>query len=262
MARLELQDVSFAYGPRRVVEQVSLAPADGTTTAIVGPNGAGKTTLLSLAGGLLEPAAGRVLLEGHDLVGVPRRAAARRIAAVPAEEEAVFPFPVRETVLLGRHPWRGAFRPVTPDDERRVDDAIARAGLTHLAHRPVTALSSGERQRVAIARCLVQDAGVVLLDEPTAHLDLGQRMRMLALFRSEAREHGRTVIAVLHDLNLAAAFADRIVLLVGGRVLADGPPAEVITAEHVAEAFGTPVRIVPHPEHGAPFVMPLQEAVS
>ena len=101
-----------------------------------------------------------------------------------------------------------------------------------------------------------------LLDEPTSHLDLGQRMRMLALFREEAHVHGRTVIAVLHDLNLAAAFADRIVLLVCGTVLADGPPADVITAEHVEQAFGTPVQIVPHPEHGAPFVMPLQEAAS
>ena len=152
MPRLELQDVHFAYGPRPVLAGVSLALEDGTTTAIVGPNGAGKTTLLRVAGGLLPPDQGRVLLEGHDLGTVPRRAAARRIAAVPAEENAVFPFAVRETVLLGRHPWRGAFRPLTDEENARVDDAIARTGLTHLAHRPVTALSSGERQRVAIAR--------------------------------------------------------------------------------------------------------------
>ena len=258
MPRLELQDVHFAYGGRPVLAGVSLALEAGTTTAIVGPNGAGKTTLLRVAGGLLTPGRGRVLLEGHDLAEVPRRAAARRLAAVAAEEEAVFPFAVRETVMLGRHPWRGAFRPPTADEEALVDDALRRAGLTHLAHRPVTALSSGERQRVSIARCLVQDAGVCLLDEPTSHLDLGQRTRMLALFRREAREHGRTVLAVLHDLNLASVFADRIVLLVCGTVFADGTPAEVITAERVEQAFGTSVRIVPHPEHGAPFVMPLE----
>lgn len=262
MPRLELQDVCFAYGDRPVLQAVDLALEASTTTAIVGPNGAGKTTLLRVAGGLLAPTAGRVLLEGHDLATVPRRAAARRMAAVPAEEEAVFPYSVRETVLLGRHPWRGAFSALTAAEEGLVDEALARADLTSLAQRPVTALSSGERQRVAIARCLVQQAGICLLDEPTSHLDLGQRIRMLALFREEARVRGRAVLAVLHDLNLASAFADRIVLLVAGRVLADGAPAAVLTAETVEQAFGTPVQIVPHPEHGAPVVLPLQGAAS
>ena len=258
---LELQDVRFAYGDHAVLDGISLRLEAGTTTAIVGPNGAGKTTLLKLAGGLLRPQVGRVLLEGHDLATVTRRAAARRRAGVPAEEEAVFPFSVRDTVRLGRHPWRGAFAPLTAEDDTRVERALAETALTALADRPVPSLSSGERQRTAIARCLVQDARVVLLDEPTAHLDLGQRLRMLRLFRDEARTSGRAILAVLHDLNLAAAFADRIVLLVGGRVRAEGAPADVLTPATIEDAFGAPVVVLPHPETGAPVIVPLSREV-
>jgi len=256
--RLELRNVDFAYGARAILAGISLAFEEGRATAIVGPNGSGKTTLLRLAGGLLEPASGSVWLEGHDLAAIPRRAAARRLAGIPAEEASVFPFSVRETVQLGRHPWRGAFAPLTPEEEALIDRALERTALTELAERAVPALSSGERQRVSIARCLVQQADVCLLDEPTAHLDLGQRLRMLRVLREEAHVYGRTVLAVLHDLNLAASFADRIVLLVDGRVLADGAPADVLTAALVERAFGTPVRIMPHPDHGAPVVVPLE----
>ncbi len=257
MARLELEDVCFAYGDREVLTHVSLRLEAGETVAIVGPNGAGKTTLLRVAGGLLTPTSGRVLLEGHDLADVPRRAAARRLAAVPAEEEAVFPFTVRESVALGRHAWRSAFGRLDEDEDGRVERALERTALQALADRTLPALSSGERQRASIARCLVQDAPVCLLDEPTSHLDLGQRMRMLRLFRDEAASDGRAVLAVLHDLNLAAYFADRIVLMVDAAVVADGPPAEVFTPERVEAAFGTPVYVMPHPTHGRPVVVPL-----
>ena len=259
MSLLELQDVAFAYGDREVLSGISLRLEPGAAVAIVGPNGAGKTTLLRVAGGLLVPSTGRVLLEDHDLAKVPRRAAARRLAAVPAEEEAVFPFTVRESVALGRHAWRSSFGRLDEDADGLVQSALVRTGLEALAERSLPALSSGERQRVAIARCLVQDAPVCLLDEPTSHLDLGQRLRMLRLFRQEAEQRDRAVLAVLHDLNLAAWFAHRIVLMVAGRVTADGTPTEVLTPERVETAFGTPVRVMPHPEHGAPVVLPLEE---
>jgi len=255
---LELQDVAFAYGDHEVLADIRLRLDAGDAVAVVGPNGGGKTTLLRLCGGLLLPARGRVLLEGHDLARISRRAAARRLAAVPAEEEAVFPFTVRASVALGRHAWRGAFGRPDDDEDGRVADALARTALEPLARRPVPALSSGERQRVAIARCLVQDAPVCLLDEPTSHLDLGQRLRMLRLFREEALGHGRAVLAVLHDLNLASSFATRVVLLVAGRIVADGPPAEVLTEARIEAAFGTPVHVMPHPEHGAPVIVTLE----
>ncbi len=258
MPRLALQEVGFAYGDDPILAGVSLGFEAGTATAIVGPNGSGKTTLLRLAGGLLLPSSGTVTLEGHDLAGIPRRAAARRLAGIPAEEDSVFPFTVRETVELGRHPWRGAFAPLTDEESALVDVALERTALTQLADRQVPALSSGERQRVSIARCLVQQADVCLLDEPTAHLDLGQRLRMLRVLRQEAHAHGRTVLAVLHDLNLAGGFADRIVMLVDGRVLADGAPEDVLTPSLIEQAFGTPVRVMPHPDHGAPVVVPLE----
>jgi iron complex transport system ATP-binding protein len=263
MARLELQDVHFTFdGERDVLAGISLALEPGVTTAVVGPNGAGKTTLLRVAGGLLLPSRGRVLLDDAPIRGLARRAAARLLAAVPAEQEAVFPFTVRETVTLGRHPWRGTFAALNETDRGRVDEALSDTALQPLADRALPALSSGERQRAAIARCLAQDAEVYLLDEPTAHLDLGQRLKMLRLFRRHARDQGRAVLAVLHDLNLAAQVADRVVLLVDGRIAADGPPAEVFTADRIEAAFETPVHVVPHPDHGAPVIVPADEGAA
>lgn len=258
---LALQHVHFAYGTREVLRDVSLRFEPGAAVAIVGPNGSGKTTLLRVAGGLLQPTRGTVLLEDVDLDTVPRRSAARRLAGVPAEEEAVFPFTVRESVALGRHPWRGAFSSLDERDDRRIDAALSATDLTHLAGRALPALSSGERQRVSIARCLVQEAPVSLLDEPTSHLDIGQRLRILRLLARTAHAAESTVVLVLHDLNLAASAADRIVLLVDGQVAADGPPAEVLTRERIAAAFQTDVQILPHPETGVPVVVPLDVEV-
>jgi iron complex transport system ATP-binding protein len=256
---LELENLHFAYGDHAVLRGVGLALDAGEMVAVVGANGTGKTTLLRLAGGILEPDRGRVLLKGTALVGLARRAAARLMAAVPAEEEAVFPYTVRESVTLGRHPWRGSFAPMGEADRMHVARALGDTALDPLAERTVPALSSGERQRVAIARSLVQDAEVILLDEPTSHLDLGQRLRMLRLFRRRARERPCGVLAVLHDLNLAAQTADRLVLLEGGVVSAQGPPGDVLTAERVERAFGTPVQVLPHPQNGLPVVVPLTE---
>jgi iron complex transport system ATP-binding protein len=256
---LALHDVRFAYGSHEVLRGISLTFEPGAAVAIVGPNGSGKTTLLRVAGGLLPPTSGRVTLDGQDLAGLARRAAARLLAGVPAEEEAVFPYTVRETVALGRHPWRGAFSALADGERAQVDAALAATDLVLLAERPLPSLSSGERQRVALARCLVQDAPVNLLDEPTSHLDLGQRMRILRLLAEVAHTKARAVVMVLHDLNLAAAAADRILLLVEGRVVADGPPAEVFTAEIIRSAFEAPVHVLAHPQTGAPVIVPLSE---
>jgi iron complex transport system ATP-binding protein len=254
---LEIRHVRFAYAGPPVVDGVDLTVARGEIVAVVGPNGAGKSTLLRLASGLLEPQSGEICLDGEPVRSMPRRLAARRIAGVVADADARFPFTVRDTVALGRHPWRGAFGPLSPADQAAIDEALAAAELTALADRPLPSLSSGERQRAALARCLVQGGDLVLLDEPTAHLDLGHRLRMLDVLRARARASGRAVLAVLHDLNLAGVFADRVVLLVAGRVAADGPPAEVFTVARIREAFGAEVAVLDHPQTGDPVVVPL-----
>ena len=259
MTALELRDVCFAYGAQEVLADISLTFEAGAAVAVVGPNGSGKTTLLRVAGGLLLPGSGSIWLGGSELQSLPRREAARQLAGVPAEEEAVFPYRVRESVALGRHPWRGAFAALGSEENERVDAALAATDLLPLADRPLPALSSGERQRVSIARCLVQDAPISLLDEPTSHLDIGQRLRILHLLRRQAHDKGRAVVMVLHDLNLAAAAADRILLLVAGRVLADGTPAEVLTPERIQSAFDVSVQVLAHPQSGVPVVVPLTE---
>lgn len=262
MPLLELQDVRFAYGDREVVGGVSLALAAGEVVAVVGPNGAGKSTLLRLASGLLTPARGVVRVEGEPLGQLGRRAAARKIAGIAPEQRVELPFSVRESVAFGRHPWRSAFAPLGDDEARAIDRALAAADIGHLADRPLTALSSGERQRAAIARCLVQDAQIWLLDEPTAHLDLGHRLKVLELVRAAARERGRAVLMVLHDLNLAALAADRIALLVCGRLEALGTPTEVLTEATLAAAFGARVRVTRHPELDVPTIAALGPAES
>lgn len=245
MARLVVQDLTFAY-PRRppVLREVSLEVLAGETVALVGPNGAGKSTLLGLAAGRLVPDRGRVRLDGDEVHRLDRRAAARRIAGQAAAEDPTFPFTVRETLELGRHPWRGAFGPLSAEDAARVRDALGRTELEGLADRPLAHLSSGERQRAALGRCLVQEGDLVLLDEPTSHLDLGHRQRLLGTFALRARERGQALLLALHDLNLAAVFADRIVLLVEGEVVADGPPADVLTRERIEAAFDARVRVL------------------
>jgi iron complex transport system ATP-binding protein len=257
MARLAVEDVRFGYAEREVLAGASLEVTSGEFVAIVGPNGAGKTTLLRLAAGLLAPASGRVTLDGQDVRAAPRRALARRLSGVAAAEDAAFPFTVRETVALGRHPWRSAFGPLTAEDRRHVDEAIEAADLRGLEDRALPALSTGERQRAAAARCLAQDADVLLLDEPTAHLDLGHQLRILRTLRDAAKRRGKAVLAALHDLNLAALVADRVAVLREGRIVADGPPKAVLTAALVREAFGAEVEVLDHPRTGAPVIAPL-----
>lgn len=259
MPRLELQDVRFAYGDREVVGGVALSLGAGEVVAIVGPNGAGKSTLLRLASGLLMPSGGQVLIDGAPVHALSRREAARKIAGVAPEQQAELPFTVRETVAFGRHAWRSPFAALGREESEQIEAALGATDLVHLADRPLTALSSGERQRAAIARCVVQSADVWLLDEPTAHLDLGHRLRVLELARGAAAG-GAAVLMVLHDLNHAAMVADRVLLMVCGTVDALGTPAEVFTAERIERAFGARVSIAPHPERGVPVISALGPA--
>ncbi|MFM8386290.1 MAG: ABC transporter ATP-binding protein [Planctomycetia bacterium] len=256
MPLLALHDVCFAYGAHEVLRGVSCGLERGQRVALLGPNGAGKSTLLKVAAGSLLPQAGEVRLDGTLLSRLPRALSAQRIGGVAASESAAFPFLVRESVALGRHPWRSAFGPPAARDEAAVEAALEACDLVALAARPVPALSSGERPRVALARALAQQPDVLLLDEPTAHLDLGHQQRLLAAVGREARTRGVAVLAALHDVNLAAAWADRVLLLVDGVLAGDGTPREVLTAARVEAAFGAPVHVLSHPEGGGPLLVP------
>lgn len=253
---LALEGVSFGYGLEPVLEDVSLSIPGGAFVGVIGPNGTGKTTLVRLLGGLLRPDVGRVRLGSVDLASAPRRVVARRVAFVPQETAAVFPFRARETVLLGRYPHRGAFAFDTPADLAAVDAAMEATDTARFADRFVHQLSGGERQRVLLARALAQEPAILLLDEPTSHLDLNHCARFLELIDAARRRTRPTVVFVSHDVNLIAHRAERLILLSGRQVAADGPPAAVLTPERLTEAYQTDLRVVPDPASEIPFVFP------
>jgi iron complex transport system ATP-binding protein len=250
---LVLERVSLAHGGRAVLADASLALAFGEVLVLAGRNGAGKTTLLRVATGIAAPSAGRVVLEGRALAELPRREIARTLALVPQDTSVPFPFTVEEIVLLGRAPHLSALGFESREDRRIAGACMERLGIGALAERSIQELSGGERQLAMIARALAQTPRILLLDEPTAHLDLAHRLALEELLRSLARE-GKAALLVSHDLAGAARVADRIALLAGGRVLACGAPREVLRAELMREAFGVEARLVETSE--GPVVMP------
>ena len=254
---LEAAAVSVRYGARTAVAAVSARVAPGEMLGVIGPNGSGKSTLIRVLAGVRRPDEGVVRLDGADLHALPRRARARRIALVPQETRLSFPIRVRDLVLLGRAPHTGRFGLERPDDLRAAHEAMVRAEVLELADRPVDELSGGERQRVVLARALAQDAGILLLDEPTSFLDLRHAVTLLDLVRDLCRERGLAVAVVLHDLNLAAMYCDRLVLLDRGRVHAAGKPDEVLTYRDLCTVYGTELYVAPNDVTGRLVVLPL-----
>jgi iron complex transport system ATP-binding protein len=242
--RLDLQDVTVEAAGKRLVEDVTLTVDSGAFVGLVGPNGSGKSTLLRCVYRALRPAGGVVRLDGADLHALRPRDAARRLAALPQESAAEFDFTVAEVVAMGRLPHRDR---TAAGDRALCDEAMARTGVTHLADRGFLALSGGEKQRVLIARALAQQPRVLVLDEPTNHLDIAHQLDVLSL----VRDSGPTVLAALHDLNLAAAHCDRLYVIAGGRIVASGPPHDVLQPALLAEVFGVRAHRVRHPETGA-----------
>jgi iron complex transport system ATP-binding protein len=229
---------------------------DRSFTVIIGANGCGKSTLLRALARVLKPASGSVLLDGKKISEYPSREVARTIGLLPQSPITPEGITVAELVSRGRFPHQGALRRESPEDRAVIERCLGETGLTELEQRPVSTLSGGQRQRAWIAMALAQDTELLLLDEPTTYLDLTHQIDVLDLC---ARLHaaGRTVVAVLHDLNQAARYASHMIVLREGAVIAQGPPEEVITAETVAEAFGLRARIFPDPETGTPLVIPL-----
>ena len=236
-AALRFDAVGVVLGGRTILEEIDLTVWPGEIVGLVGRNGAGKTTLLRLASGALAPDRGRVLL-GLDAVGsLSRRHLARRVALVPQDMHVPFPFRVGELVLMGRAPHQPLIGLESEQDVERAQAALARLGIAELSDRSITTLSGGERQLVLLARALVQDPEVLLLDEPTAFLDLKHRVEVLRDVRAFASS-GRAALVVSHDLSLAARSCDRVVLLGAGRIVAEGRPIDVLTPSNLKEAFG------------------------
>ena len=240
-ALVEATDLVVARGGAPILQGVSVGLRAGEAVALVGPNAAGKSTLVRTLAGLLPVTSGVVRLEGRKLAEWGRSAFARAVALVTPDEGAPVLLSVQERVALGRYPHRGPFRPLTPADRDAVSQALHRTGIAHLAHRPLSTLSSGERQLAALARALAQQPRVLLLDEPGAHLDIGHQLQLFRIL-DEIRGGGVAVLAVVHDLQRAAAWAERMLLLDGGRLAAEGPPAIVLGSEECARAFHVAIR--------------------
>jgi iron complex transport system ATP-binding protein len=252
---VDVRGVTFRYGARTALEEVSFTAREGEFVGLLGPNGAGKSTLIRLIAGLAAPALGAVRLAGQDPARAPRRGVARVCALVPQEPRSSWPFTVREAVMMGRAPRQGLLALPTRLDLGAVEGALQACDLVALADRRLDALSGGERRRVFFARALAQEPRVLLLDEPTAFLDLGHQVAAMRLAQVAARG-GLCVVAVLHDLNLAAAACDRLVVLSRGRVIAEGAPADVLTADRVRAVWEVPVWRGENGATGAPIVLP------
>jgi iron complex transport system ATP-binding protein len=242
-AGLEARNVSVIRGGGPIVSSATARVAPHALTAIIGPNGSGKSTLLRVLAGLWIPTSGAVALDGTPLSDIPRREIARRLAFLPQDTRCDFAFTVEEMIAIGRHPHRGRFERESDIDRRAIESAMTVCDLDHLRHRTVDRLSGGERQRVAIARCLAADPEVMLLDEPTAHLDLEHALSILGLCRALADE-GRAIAIATHDIGAISRVATHMVVLSDGRVVADGHPGDVLTPVICRDVFAVDAEVV------------------
>ncbi|MEW6263730.1 MAG: ABC transporter ATP-binding protein [Thermodesulfobacteriota bacterium] len=252
---MEARGVSFSYGSRSVLADLDLEVRPGCFYGLVGPNGSGKTTLLDLLLGVRRPEAGEVFFLTRPVAGFGRRELARHVALAPQEFAINFPFTVEEVVFMGRHPFVGRFGTPSRRDLDLVAWAMHALGLANLKHKPVTELSSGEKQRAVLARTLAQDTPVVVLDEPTSNLDIRHALEVLRTVKDLVEAKGRTAVAVMHDLNLAASFCHELVYLKDGRVFVSGPVREVLTEENIAAVFGVVSKVHREPASGSPWVV-------
>ncbi|WP_171168582.1 ABC transporter ATP-binding protein [Streptomyces sp. I05A-00742] len=255
-AALHGNGLRLGYGERIVADDLDLPIPAGRVTALVGPNACGKSTALRALARLLKPAGGTVLLDGEDIASLSPRDFALRLALLPQTPSAPDGITVRDLVARGRTPHQRWWRQWSSADETAVDDALEATGSAELADRSIDELSGGQRQRVWIAMALAQDTSVLLLDEPTTYLDLAHQVDVLELVAELNRSESRTVVMVLHELNLACRYADHLIAMRDGRIVAAGPPTEIVTPELVHEVFGLRAAVIACPVAGTPLVIP------
>jgi len=250
-----MSEISFAYFGDWILHGINLVVRPGEMVGLLGPNGSGKTTLLKLASGIIRPQYGEIRLNGHQINQLNRKHIAQSMAVVPQQFSIPFAFTVREVVLLGRIPFLRPLAGESQSDRQAVTTAMQLVGIDDLALRRFDELSGGERQKVILAMALAQQPELLLLDEPTVHLDITHQIEILELIREFNREQGLTIVAAMHDLNLAALYFDRLILLNEGRIIADGTPIEVLTERRIHSIFATDVRVEKHPITGTPHIV-------
>ncbi|MCW4354483.1 ABC transporter ATP-binding protein [Hoyosella sp. YIM 151337] len=256
-SRLRADNVTLSYGDRIVIEDLSLDIPTGGITTIIGPNGCGKSTLLRALGRLLKPRAGTVTLDGKLITSMRTKEVARVLGMLPQAPIAPEGLTVADLVSRGRHPHQSWVRQWSSDDEKEVSAALELTGISDLADRPINELSGGQRQRVWISMALAQGTDILLLDEPTTYLDLSHAIDVLDLIDQLHDGMGRTVVMVLHDLNLAVRYSDHLVVMKDGRIIAQGRPRDVITAQLLATAFGLRATVIDDPASDAPLIVPI-----
>ncbi|MGZ7441839.1 ABC transporter ATP-binding protein [Paenibacillus sp. TH7-28] len=252
---IEVKKLSKTYGRQAVLRDVSWSVRKGEFWGLIGPNGSGKTTLLNLISGVERPDAGEIALEGQLLSSYGRKALSRKIAVLQQDGLPPVSYSVRDVVEMGRFPyqdWRGREKDGPEDTRRLLGEIMDKLELTALENRPLSALSGGQRQRAALGKVMAQQPELVLLDEPTTYLDLRYQMQFMELVSGWQREEGLTVVAVMHDLNLAALFCDRLLVLSEGRIVAEGPPQDILSTALVEEVYQVKAHRVPHPDSGVP----------
>lgn len=257
MSQLTARNLSLAYENNIIIENLSVDIPDGKITALVGPNGCGKSTLLRGLSRLLKAQSGGAVLDGQDIWKLPTKALAKRLGILPQGPVAPEGLTVHELVAQGRYPHQSWFQQWSREDERITREALEITGVLEFADRPVDTLSGGQRQRAWIAMTLAQDSEYILLDEPTTFLDMAYQIEVLDLLHDLNLERGKIIVMVLHDLNHACRYADHLVAMCAGRIVAQGDPTQVVTEEMVQEVFGMECRIMPDPVTGTPMVVPL-----
>lgn len=251
---IETRDICFSYNTKEVLTNVSFSLKQGEFLGIIGPNGAGKSTILRLICGILRPKHGTITVSGHDTRGIQRKQIAKKIAFVSQETHFALNFTVEEIVIMGRFPYLRAFQRENKTDYEARDHALAYADLQDFRKRPINSLSSGERQRVVLARALAQEPAILILDEPTSHLDLHHQFAIMELLKKLNKE-GMSIIAVNHDLNLASLYCERLVLMHQGKVFEQGSPKDLITEKILKQVYQTEVKVIKHPQKDVPHIL-------